>query len=373
SPFMKIIMTRGGHGFVDVPIYIKATDSSSMHISCPPLTAIDRFLWNQQAHNMVAKNNNASSASADEFSVFSSFGGLNHRFQWPYTQEASFVYGRLGNEEALKWTNMHQTPEKQVKSVKVMGRRTKKESSSVSLIKGQWSDEEDRKLIKFVKQYGERKWAQIAENLDGRIGKQCRERWNNHLRPDIKKDSWSEEEERRLVETHAKVGNRWCEIAKCIPGRTENAIKNHWNATIRRQNSKRRNRKRNSNGRKPMSSILEDYIKTKTLINTPTTTPFSKKSEANNLNLVSEEPFDQLSVSNELLYMQQVFTENQNQQSLFNVGDYSNYYMTESGYLASDLYLSHHLSNVEYGNQNMNMDFQVENDQECSDGKERWT
>jgi Myb-like DNA-binding domain len=41
-------------------------------------------------------------------------------------------------------------------------------------------------LLKLVKQHGVRKWSQIAKNLEGRIGKQCRERWHNHLRPDIK-------------------------------------------------------------------------------------------------------------------------------------------------------------------------------------------
>lgn len=41
-------------------------------------------------------------------------------------------------------------------------------------------------LMKLVKQHGVRKWSQIAKELVGRIGKQCRERWHNHLRPDIK-------------------------------------------------------------------------------------------------------------------------------------------------------------------------------------------
>ncbi|GJX07763.1 transcription factor MYB119-like protein, partial [Tanacetum coccineum] len=54
------------------------------------------------------------------------------------------------------------------------------------LIKGQWTDEEDKKLLRLVKLHGERKWDHIAEQMIGRAGKQCRERWHNHLRPDIK-------------------------------------------------------------------------------------------------------------------------------------------------------------------------------------------
>ncbi|GKA81028.1 transcription factor MYB119-like protein [Tanacetum coccineum] len=61
-----------------------------------------------------------------------------------------------------------------------------KGGSGKSLIKGQWTDEEDKKLLRLVKLHGGRKWAHIAEEIIGRAGKQCQERWHNHLRPDIK-------------------------------------------------------------------------------------------------------------------------------------------------------------------------------------------
>ncbi|KAK7372075.1 hypothetical protein VNO80_05444 [Phaseolus coccineus] len=316
------------------------------------------------------------------------------------------------SEEAFKWTNVNHNlklclEDMQVscKNTKVVGRRRKKQSS-VSWIKGQWNKEEDRKLIRLVKQHGDKKWAEIAENLEGRVGKQCRERWNNHLRPDIKKDSWTEEEESILVEMHATLGNRWCEMAKRLAGRSENAIKNHWNATKRRLNSKRKHKK-TKNG-KPHSSILEDYIRSKTLISTNPTpviitapTP-SQDNGANPLNHVFHEPF-----GNDLVFMQQICTENVEASKLskmspttyldcwnMNVDDmdeseflYSQQYpdnmqLNDSlfprethppgNYLPSDLYVSP-LFNVAfgYGNQNLSIDFRH---QGCSQvkGEEIW-
>ncbi|WOK95208.1 hypothetical protein Cni_G03915 [Canna indica] len=104
------------------------------------------------------------------------------------------------------------------------------------LRKGLWSPEEDEKLVKHITKYGHGCWSSVPK-LAGlqRCGKSCRLRWINYLRPDLKRGTFSQQEEDLIVELHAALGNRWSQIAAQLPGRTDNEIKNYWNSCIKKK------------------------------------------------------------------------------------------------------------------------------------------
>ncbi|KAK4804690.1 hypothetical protein SAY86_004507 [Trapa natans] len=105
-----------------------------------------------------------------------------------------------------------------------------------ALKKGPWTATEDAILVEYVKKQGEGNWNAVQKNTSlSRCGKSCRLRWTNHLRPNLRKGSFTPEEELLIIQLHSELGNKWARMAAQLPGRTDNEIKNYWNTRIKRR------------------------------------------------------------------------------------------------------------------------------------------
>ncbi|XP_050223027.1 transcription factor MYB8-like [Mercurialis annua] len=102
--------------------------------------------------------------------------------------------------------------------------------------KGAWTTDEDNKLIAYIQEHGEGGWRTLPQKAGlQRCGKSCRLRWANYLKPDIKRGGFSVDEEQAIIRLHASLGNRWSAIARHLPKRTDNEIKNYWNTYLKKR------------------------------------------------------------------------------------------------------------------------------------------
>lgn len=99
--------------------------------------------------------------------------------------------------------------------------------------KTQFTSKEDQQLMSLVQIYGDNNWEVIAQLMEGRNVRQCRERYTKYLSPDINRDPWSREEDNLLIEKHNQFGPKWVKISKFFNKRTDAAIKNRWNILLR--------------------------------------------------------------------------------------------------------------------------------------------
>jgi hypothetical protein len=100
------------------------------------------------------------------------------------------------------------------------------------VVRGSWTPEEDALIMEHVRKNGLKNWAPLSKVLPGRIGKQCRERWINHLDPRVNKSPWTPEEDAAIMRLRSQFGNCWVKIAAFMNGRSGNAVKNRWNSMI---------------------------------------------------------------------------------------------------------------------------------------------
>ncbi|CAN1153201.1 Transcription factor MYB35 [Linum perenne] len=136
-----------------------------------------------------------------------------------------------------------------------MGRPPCCDKSNVK--RGLWTPEEDAKILAYVSLHGIGNWTLVPKKAGlNRCGKSCRLRWTNYLRPDLKHDNFTTEEEELIIRLHEAIGSRWSIIARQLPGRTDNDVKNYWNTKLKKKLQKIGI---DPITHKPISKILNDF------------------------------------------------------------------------------------------------------------------
>ena len=126
---------------------------------------------------------------------------------------------------------------------KLISNKKHQKQKRLPIKKGQWSSEEDKLLLEWVKKNGTKDWEACGRFVQGRKGKQCREHWNNCLSPGLVKGEWTEEEDFLIMFFYEKCNGSWKKIIPLFNGRIENDIKNRFYSQLRKHATKNMNPK----------------------------------------------------------------------------------------------------------------------------------
>gem|GEM_PF-4359820 len=155
-----------------------------------------------------------------------------HRYSWA---EIGAALKRAGDSVRKRYTWLSKGKRK--KSKVVPQKRVRSDESYIP--RTSWTKNEDKLLTDAVNKYGAGKWQEIAEMVQTRSRKQCRDHWLEYLDPTRKRGHWTKAEDNYIAQEFSKHGGKWKQITEGLPGRSPGAAKNRWNSFLKKRFSEK--------------------------------------------------------------------------------------------------------------------------------------